>query len=323
MYKERGMYMVNFKTRLGVSVILAAMLLSGCQTRNESSQSESSGISSAQSNESSSVSSSGTDESSIISSAQAPIINSTVDTPKYNNTLNIGEIEIAKDGAVYDINIPPLFEMSRDEVLEHFGLNTDFDLSGAVPELYETMPKNRMLNTDGKHGLCRMCTYYENGDCVWGDVRPWWDNDEFCFESADGSHSATVIFQRKYINYKYVNGAYMDFDVVSDRRSGIYTFIDGSFSTEPFYALSPSIIAGVEMRIAKRSIGGYYAEFGTDSLCVGLIAEGLSEEKTIAILEYLAEYVGAANASESNDIRVETYDVSDPYPLVPIEQRVR
>lgn len=47
--------MVNFKTRLGISVILAAMLLSGCQIRNESSQSESSGISSAQSDENSSV----------------------------------------------------------------------------------------------------------------------------------------------------------------------------------------------------------------------------------------------------------------------------
>ena len=93
MYKERGMYMVNFKTRLGMSVILSAMLLSGCQTGNESSQSESS-VSSAQSDESSSVSSARSDESSIISSAQAPIINSTVDTPKYNNTLNIGEIEI-------------------------------------------------------------------------------------------------------------------------------------------------------------------------------------------------------------------------------------
>lgn len=42
--------MVNFKTRLGISVILAAMLLSGCQTGNESSS-----ISSAQSEESSSV----------------------------------------------------------------------------------------------------------------------------------------------------------------------------------------------------------------------------------------------------------------------------
>ena len=114
----------------------------------------------------------------------------------------------------------------------------------------------------------------------------------------------------------------MDFDVVDDYRSEIYTSIGyGLLSTEPFYALSPSIIAGVEMRIAKRSIGGYYAEFGTDSLCVGLIAEGLSEEKTIAILEYLAEYVGVANASESNDIRVETYDVGNPY--TPIEYRPR
>ncbi|MBD5384694.1 MAG: hypothetical protein HDR72_06820 [Ruminococcaceae bacterium] len=44
--------MVNFKTRLGISVILSAMLLSGCQTNADSPQSESSNVSTAQSAES-------------------------------------------------------------------------------------------------------------------------------------------------------------------------------------------------------------------------------------------------------------------------------
>lgn len=237
-----------------------------------------------------------------ISSAQDPITNSSVGTPKYDNTLNIGEIEIAEGGLSYLYYIPSLFEMNRDEVLEHFGLSTDFELSGVVPELYETMPKNGVLNFDGKHGLHRMCCVYENGDCVWEEVLPMWDNDEFRFENANGSQSAEVIFQRKYSN-----------EVIPWLRSKISIALeDGSFSTKPFYELSPSNVAGVEMRIAKRSIGGYYSEFSTDSLCVGLITEGLSEEKTIAILEYLAEYVGTANSLKNNDINVEECKVSFP-----------
>ncbi|MDE6728263.1 MAG: hypothetical protein K2J80_10055 [Oscillospiraceae bacterium] len=58
--------MVNFKKRLGISVILAALLLSGCQTGSESSQGESSNVSAAQSG----VSSSAPAESSTVSSAK-------------------------------------------------------------------------------------------------------------------------------------------------------------------------------------------------------------------------------------------------------------
>lgn len=78
------MYTVNFKKRFSISVILAAMLLSGCQTENESSQGESIDVSSAQPVESSSApvessavsstrpaeSSSVPAESSVVSSAQ-------------------------------------------------------------------------------------------------------------------------------------------------------------------------------------------------------------------------------------------------------------
>lgn len=229
------------------------------------------------------------------------IANSMVGTTEYDNALNIGEIEIADSVLNYYINIPSLFEMSRDEILDHFGLNKDFELSSVVPELHETMPKNGVLNIGGKHGLHRMCFINENDECVWRELSPLWDSDEFEFENTDGSQSATVIFQRKYD----------ETDVIIGLRSNIWSVLeDGSFSTEPFYALPPSIVAGVEMRIAKRNIGGYYAEFSTDNLCVGLSTKGISEEKTIEILEYLAEYVGAANVSKSKDISIDTYNVS-------------
>lgn len=247
------------------------------------------------------ITDSGNDDN-IISSRNNSITNSMVGEADYDNALNIGEIEIAEDDLRYLYNIPPLFEMDRDEVLEHFGLSGEFELSGVVPGLYEVPPKNGLLNIDGKHGLHRECYFFENGDYVWEEVTPDWDNDQFDFESADGSQTATVIFQRKYSNI----------EVVPDLRSWITTVTEDGFSTEPFYALPPSIIAGVEMRAAKRNIGGYYAEFSTDSLCVGLITTGISEEKTVAILEYLAEYVGAAGLSENNDIHAEEYSVSVP-----------
>lgn len=242
----------------------------------------------------------GENDDNIISSSNNLITNSMVGEAGYDNALNIGEIEIAESGLSYLYDIPPLFEMDRDEVLEHFGLSGEFELSSVVPELYEVMPKNRVLNIDGKHGLHRMCSIFENGDCVWEEVTPMWDNDEFDFENTNGSQSAKIIFQNKY----------NIIEVIPDFRNGITTVLDdGSFSTAPFYALPPSIIAGVEMRVAKRNIGGYYAEFNTDSLCVGLITKGISEEKTIAILEYLAEYVGAANLSANNDIHTKEYNV--------------
>lgn len=182
----------------------------------------------------------------------------------------------------------PVFELSRNEVLEHFGLSVELEISGVVPELHEVPPKNGLLNIDGKHGFIRGCHYYENGDIVWEEISPYWENDQFDFESANGSQTATVFFQRKYSDETFVD----------QLRNKIYIPVDdGSFSSEPFHELPPSIIAGVEMRIAKRSIGGYYAEFSTDDLCVGLDTNGISEEKTVAILEYLAEYVGVANLS--------------------------
>lgn len=75
------------------------------------------------------------------------------------------------------MEMAPVFELSRNEVLEHFGLNIDFELSGIVPGLYEVPPKNGLLNIDGKHGLHRGCHCFENSDLVWEEVTPMWDHD--------------------------------------------------------------------------------------------------------------------------------------------------
>ena len=241
---------------------------------------------------------------------QDPNSEPAIDTPEYNNTLNIGEFEVAEEGVRYLWEMDPVFELSRDEVLEHFGLSVELELSGVVPELHEVPPKNGLLNIGGKHGFMRGCHYYENGDIVWEEISPYWENDQFDFESADGSQTATVFFQRKYSNFE---NEYDNVEGIPWLRSGMLTVMDdGVYSSLPFYELPPSIIAGVEMRIAKKSTGGYYAEFSTDDLCVGLDTMGISEEKTVAILEYLAEYVGAANLSENNDIHAEEYNVSFP-----------
>ena len=125
------------------------------------------------------------------------------------------------------------------------------------------------------------------------------EHDEFVFENADGTKTATVIFDHD--------------ERVDWLRSGIMCPVgDGRYSNEPFYSLPASEIAGVEMRIAKRSIGGYYAEFNTGTLAVGLIAEGLSEDETVSILEYLAEYVGSAKTTAENSISAGSIEIASP-----------
>lgn len=231
--------------------------------------------------------------------SEREMVNSIVESaPKYENKLDIGEVEIAAVGAnLYEI--PPLYEMTRDEVLEHFGLSTEFDLSGAVDGLRETAPRNGILNGGGRHGFCRGYVIEENGYEHWEELNQMFEHDEFVFENANGTKTATVIFDRD--------------ERVDWLRSGIMCPVgDGRYSTEPFYALPTSEIAGVEMRIAKRSIGGYYAEFNTGSLAVGLIAEGLSEDETVSILEYLAEYVGSAKTTAENSVSAGSVEIASP-----------
>ena len=198
------------------------------------------------------------------------------------NVLNIGEVEIAEN-VLYDMYaIPGQYEMTRDEVLEHFGLSTDLDLSKMFSELHETAPRYGVLNIERKHGFCRFYTVDENGNGHWEELLPHFENDEFVFENADGSKTAVVIFDGE--------------ERVNWLRNGIISQAGDVYSTTPlFYTLPTSIVAGVKMRIAHRNIGGYYAEFNTGTLSVGLITEGLSKDETVAILEYLAEYTGAAS----------------------------
>ncbi|MDE6732761.1 MAG: hypothetical protein K2J77_07800, partial [Oscillospiraceae bacterium] len=230
--------------------------------------------------------------------------------PKYDNKLNIGEVEIAEEATYMLYCIPGQFEMTRDEVLEHFGLSTELDLSGVVDGLRETAPRNGVLNIDGKHGFCRFYVTEENGYEHWEELQQRFEHDEFVFESADGTKTATVIFDHD--------------ERVDWLRSNILSYVEdeghysgGYYSTEPFYALPASEIAGVEMRIAKRSTVGYYAEFVTktaavEPLAVGLDTRGLSEEETVSILEYLAEYVGAASPNSENSVSAEELEVSYP-----------
>lgn len=222
--------------------------------------------------------------------------------PKYENTLNIGEVEIVDVVPFYGLNaIPGLYEMTRGEVLEHFGLSTDLRLSDIVEGLYETAPRNTLLNSKGQHGFCRFYTVDENGNGTWEELLPHFENDEFVFENADGSKSAVVIFDGEYC--------------VNWMRSGILSRVEDEdfqyYSNEPFYALPTSTVAGVEMRIAHRNIGGYYAEFRTSKLSVGLSTNGLSEDETVRILEYLAEYTGAANDTPT-EVTVGVVEVSYP-----------
>lgn len=231
-------------------------------------------------------------------------------SPKHENKLNIGDVEIAEDATHMLYCIPGQFEMTRDEVLEHFGLSTELDLSEAVEGLHETAPRNGVLNIEGKHGFCRGYVIEENGYEHWEELNQMFEHDEFVFESEDGTKIATVIFDHD--------------ERVDWLRSNILSYVEdeshysgGYYSTEPFYALPTSEIAGVEMRIAKRSIGGYYAEFNTkteavEPLAVGLSTTGLSEEETVSILEYLAEYVGAAVPNAENSVSANELEVSFP-----------
>lgn len=296
--RKRGIALKAAAPVCGIAVIAgtAAVLRNGRMgTKEQISIAENSIISA----ENSAVESTPKYEDSAFSSAETQ--NSAAEiAPKYENRLDIGEVEITSEGAANLYCIPGLYEMTRDEVLEHFRLSTEFDLSGAVDGLRETAPRNGILNGDGRHGFCRGYVIEENGYEHWEELTQMFEHDEFVFENADCTKTATVIFDRD--------------ERVDWLRSGIMCPVgDGRYSNEPFYSLPASEIAGVEMRIAKRNIGGYYAEFNTGALAVGLIAEGLSEDETVDILEYLAEYVGAAKTSAENSVSAGSVEIAPPF----------
>lgn len=196
--------------------------------------------------------------------------------PKYENNLNIGEVEIPDRGHNDNMFLPPPFyEMTRNQVLEHFGLSTEFDLSGIVEGLYETEPADNIFNRGGKHGFCRMMNNDE-----WGEIPSSFENDVFRFEKEGESKWVEVVFSRTVIPWW---------------RS--YFFRDESFKTLP-----KSLVANTEMIVCKRSIGGYYAEFEVDNLTIGLTTVGLSESETVDILEYLAEFTNNSYSFRDNKI---------------------
>lgn len=242
------------------------------------------------------------DESAVLSaegSIENPVENPIESLPRYENELNIGEVEITGNVTYELYYIPLLYEMSRNEVLEHFGLSADLDLSGVVEGLCETAPKNSILNPDGKHGFCRTYIVDEEGNGAWEELHPHFDNEEFRFESADGTRFAEVFFSHE--------------DKIDWLRNGILSPDEnGGYSNRAFYALPMSTVTGVEMRIAKRSTGGYYAEFNTPTLCVGLSAKGLSENEIVSILEYLANYVGASDITDEKSMSVG--EIADLHP---------
>ena len=229
--------------------------------------------------------------------------NSVVESaPQYvPNTLNIGELEIAglDDIGFSMFAIPSTFyEMTRDEVLDHFGLSAELDLSDVVDGLHEIAPKESLFNPEGKHGFSMFYFEDENGNGEWEPLAERFDNEKFEFESADGESSAVIIFDHS--------------EQISWFRSGMFIYEgDNVYSSRPFYALPTSTVAGVEMRIAHRSIGGYYAEFRTSKLSVGLSTNGLSEDETVRILESLAVYTAAANDTPT-EVTVGTVEISYP-----------
>ena len=226
--------------------------------------------------------------------------NSVVESaPKYENALNIGEVNIAVDMGFSMFAVPATFyEMTRDEVLEHFGLSTELDLSDVVDGLQEIAPKESLFNPEGKHGFPRFYRVDENGNGEWEPLAGHFDNEKFEFESADGKRSAVVIFSHSEAVWWYRSGMWID--------EG-----DGVYSNRKFFELPTSTVAGVEMRIAHRNIGGYYGEFRTSKLSVGLSTNGLSEDETVRILEYLAEYTDAANDTPT-EVTVGVVEISYP-----------
>lgn len=200
--------------------------------------------------------------------------------PSY--TLNIGEIEVSEGGVTNFLAIGLFKEKTREETLEHFGLSADFEL----PNLHEVPPPYTITDVEGKYGYTIEFGYDGDTESEWA-VDPRYDYQVFGFESADGS--------------KWVHVAICNTNCVP-------WWINGVDNLDKINDLPLSEIAGTEMRIATRSVGGYYAEFDAKPICVGVTAMGCSEEELIAVLEYLAKYTGVADTNRAADVSVGTVD---------------
>lgn len=227
--------------------------------------------------------------------ASAP--NSTVNTDPVESVdigndqsviLNIGEIEVSQGENFNFFMIPFLFGETREDTLAHFGLSSDFGLSGVVDGLEEVPagPKE-VFKPNGMHCFGRAYRY--EGDTV-GEIWEMYDNDDFRFENSDGTKKVSVIFSHGQIPW-WRNG-----------------FIDRRDVSE----LPVSVIAGTEMVIAQRNIGGYYAEFEAPEISVGLLTEGCTEQETAAVLKYLADFAGVSKETTDDETSASVGSVSVP-----------
>ena len=226
-----------------------------------------------------------------ISSASAPIStvsNDPVESVDQSVILNIGEIEVSQGGNFHFYMVPLLFGETREDTLAHFGLSSEFGLSGVVDGLEEVPADPQdVFKPNGMHCFGRALRY--EGDTV-GEIWEMYDNDDFIFENSDGTKKVSVIFSHGDIPW-WRNG-------LIDRRD--------------VAGLPVSVIAGTEMVIAQRNIGGYYAEFEAPEISVGLLTEGCTERETVAILKYLADFVGVSKEISDVETSASVGSVSVP-----------
>lgn len=225
--------------------------------------------------------------------ASAPnsiVSNDPVESVDQSVILNIGEIEVSQGGNFHFYMIPLLFGETRGDTLAHFGLSSDFGLSGVVEGLEEVpADPQEVFKPNGMHCFGRTPRY--EGDTV-GEICEMYDNDDFRFENSDGTKKVSVIFSHGDIPW-WRNG-------FIDRRD--------------VAGLPVSVIAGTEMVIAQRNIGGYYAEFEAPEISVGLLTDGCTEQETVAILKYLAYFVGVGAKTSDNETSASVGSVSVPNP---------
>lgn len=201
--------------------------------------------------------------------------------------LNIGKIEVSQGGNFHFYMVPVLFGETREDTLAHFGLNSDFGLSGVVDGLEEVpADPNEPFKPNGMHCFGRSPRY--EGDTV-GEIWEMYDNDDFRFENSDGTKKVSVIFS----------------------HGDIPWWRNGLIDRQDVAGLPVSVVAGTEMVIAQRNIGGYYAEFEAPEISVGLLTEGCTEQETVAILKYLADFVGVGAETSEDETSVGTVSLPD------------
>lgn len=200
--------------------------------------------------------------------------------PKHQNTVNIGTLNNPEPWEGSFFFLGRFCELTREDVLSHFGLSADFSL----PNFSEVPPECGIPGERGKYGY-RLSPDFIKCDYE-GELQTSWQVDErfdsqvFSFENADGTKGVNVTFSRSEF---------------------IPWWLNGNLNSDEIKQLPQSEIANTKMRIAKVILGEgwdenlrardfYYAEFSAGELAVGVNAHGLSVDELIDVLEYLAEF---------------------------------